>query len=1720
MLRRTFIIISLFVSAILAVCAADNSASKSYVLEKANSFKINGDGRHYGVIDNLHNWTPPKYISFGKDSVFTGKWSGEKDLSGRAVMQADDDNLFFYIEIIDDNPMTGNPEDRWQQDCVELFLSLAPHPPDPDLSAGDIQIQLSPGNGKEIKPSAYVLEGDKKNKLNPEGCEIVAKEADLNIDGVVGCGYVMEAKIPWKLFPVYQKGKKEYITFAFYVSDLDNSGKFNKCIIGGTAASNASTKDYIAGFMYAPQAISTKRTEVGAPPVNVLVPERFLPPEMKSKNIKIWDDSLTVKRSLPGRESICLDGIWAVQTFSSTPPATLDSSKWKYMLTPWDARYFEANRGVPYFTEENSKLILSKWDALKEDSKDQRIRFHHREFLVPKSWEGKNIVLSVEECGLTVKCMYYVNGKLVSGEGYHKKMFFDISKYIIPGQTNSITIMVCATKKNIVPMEPIATYTGDIWIFASESKNVLKTCRVTTSVKNKDITFDFELSSQTVSDNISAKIEICDWKTGEKALEIKPETLESIKTANGSFKLKSSWPNPKLWSPEHPDLYKARIILEDSKGLALDSTEERFGFREVSISGKNLLLNGIPIHIKAMMLGYTEYDRKNLKHMKKLNFNTVVSFYNIVPKYCFNWLDEEGLMVIQQIHPYIGEANFSQYNMSPERKDWLKQYRNHPSVILWVANLNVIGNEAGWCHLNYHVTGTDYFPDKSKSGQDALSKNKDIKAWFQEAVDIPVIDYCSGNQAPVASVMSHQDFGIPLQEAPGLAENWSKKNSYMPFIALESWVGPTGYNLDLLRSSKFKNEAELLGYKDRESSDINIMTEELSQYLGDKAYEISAPVKCFPHKDGRPDATAFKGWDFSLDEVVSKAGNYYIWRPFSASEIAMKALAIRENARGDRGYGMTGRNYFDKNSELPDPIIHALGKNREKASSVTIDKWIQPLCEIKGMEDKMTSVNASFYQSEIPADIPYIEEAKTFKKPQHSYEEYYKDATRPVLAFIGGGPETENFRWKDHAFRTGEKVQKTIVAVNDLEKDIDLKVKWELLDNLGKEMAKGDFEKRIPAGGVLKTPISFIAPKVDKKMDFTISISAGDPKNNVSCADEFKLEFHPVLKKTDSTLKIYCYDEKGLTSSLLERLGIASDKVGSTQNFNGMPDNATLVIGRESLDGFLKIVKPEEFSAKINAGMRVLVMEQGLDSVLGPYMKEIRLRNQFMKMSGHPVTAGFKDSDFAQWRGESSLTPSHPQWDPASEYTEYNNHQMFGKWGNEGIVSTLPIRRPQHGNFRTLLAGGFDQEWAAIIEFHQGKGDIIFCQADVSGRSQNNPVAETLVLQTLKYLNAYNPPALGAAAFCGSGKTLEWIKRFNPELAGSPEKANLLLTDSNENAGVQKQWLEKYVKEDGKTMLVLWPGPNSDLKWISPDISVSLIKEHDNQFYKSVLTDADKKNKLFNGINTDDLFFRFRRPEMPLITKVPSGAQILAGGLFADIPCGKGRVIICQIDPSLHEGERSYAKIVRMFSNILTSFNVAQNYRPTFTAPGMELSQREWRFKTDPENIGGTQGWEKPGFDDSNWRGIKTGTGWESQGVTEENPRVQNPPNTPYNGTGWYRIKFDIPKEYLNTDLYFEAGSIAGEDEVWFNGVKIGETKKTEGVGNYYRKCPRNYKVPADAVKAGENAVAIKVNSPSGIGGISKNPVRITSMDKPYMTALTPMEKDRKTGDPYRFVMW
>jgi len=143
-----------------------------------------------------------------------------------------------------------------------------------------------------------------------------------------------------------------------------------------------------------------------------------------------------------------------------------------------------------------------------------------------------------------------------------------------------------------------------------------------------------------------------------------------------------------------------------------------------------------------------------------------------------------------------------------------------------------------------------------------------------------------------------------------------------------------------------------------------------------------------------------------------------------------------------------------------------------------------------------------------------------------------------------------------------------------------------------------------------------------------------------------------------------------------------------------------------------------------------------------------------------------------------------------------------------------------------------------------------------------------------------------------------------------------------------------------------------------------------------------------------------------------------------------------------------------------------------------------WKFAPDPSDIGLAQKWSTPEFDDSGWKTIKSGAAWQEQGIA-------------YDGWAWYRQKILVPKEAAGVPLAISLTEIPYEDEVYFNGTKIGGL-----TGNYpYANLRlRTYTAPPSLIHYGEpNTIAIRA------WGTVKGGLVAATNPKCYLAELDPL---------------
>ncbi len=144
----------------------------------------------------------------------------------------------------------------------------------------------------------------------------------------------------------------------------------------------------------------------------------------------------------------------------------------------------------------------------------------------------------------------------------------------------------------------------------------------------------------------------------------------------------------------------------------------------------------------------------------------------------------------------------------------------------------------------------------------------------------------------------------------------------------------------------------------------------------------------------------------------------------------------------------------------------------------------------------------------------------------------------------------------------------------------------------------------------------------------------------------------------------------------------------------------------------------------------------------------------------------------------------------------------------------------------------------------------------------------------------------------------------------------------------------------------------------------------------------------------------------------------------------------------------------------------------------------KWRF-----SIGDNPDWAKPGYNDSQWEKIYVPDSWENQGFNG------------YNGYAWYRISFNLPREYDGRTLYLSLGRVDDVDETFINGKMIGRSGSfpPNYQTSYYAW--RNYPIPAEILnRDGSNEIAVRVYDSQLEGGIVEGDIGIFT----FVNALVP----------------
>lgn len=185
--------------------------------------------------------------------------------------------------------------------------------------------------------------------------------------------------------------------------------------------------------------------------------------------------------------------------------------------------------------------------------------------------------------------------------------------------------------------------------------------------------------------------------------------MEEFQTASFTNELVTK--NLTLWSPDNPELYVIKTIIQNSANKIIDEKSDEIGFvnikfhsENISLNGKNISLNGINYYEDSPRFGsalnYFEVEF-DLKKIKEYGFNCIRVPGKPAHPYIIEVCNRIGLFLIQEI-PFnevpsniLRDNNYTQSAID-YLENTIKRDKNSPAIICWGIgnNFDVTCNSA------------------------------------------------------------------------------------------------------------------------------------------------------------------------------------------------------------------------------------------------------------------------------------------------------------------------------------------------------------------------------------------------------------------------------------------------------------------------------------------------------------------------------------------------------------------------------------------------------------------------------------------------------------------------------------------------------------------------------------------------------------------------------------------------------------------------------------------------------------------------------------------------------------------------------------------------------------------------------------------------------------------------------------------------------------------
>lgn len=1443
--------------------------------------------------------------------------------------------------------------------------------------------------------------------------------------------------------------------------------------------------------------LTLKVADLKGPPKNAKLPEG-----VKAE----WDIAKAFREKTPTRERICLNGLWRWTPATARSP--LPEAGWGYFKVPgpWPMTNF-------WSSKESQRCFPSpSWEGMNLHTVSAA--WYQREFSVPADWAGRRIALRLE-C-LNSYAEAYVDG-LRAGEIYFPGGEIDLASQCHPGSKHTLTLFVAAIPMN----EDIVSFgtsydgvkskaevvrrglCGDLWLKSFPAEARIQDVKISTFVRSKSLEIDAALDLKPGSGYmLSARVVDAG---GKEALTGSSASFSADSLKDGRFAFSIPWRNPKLWDADTPEnMYRLELSLLEADGKTADRYfQEPFGFREFEFRGRDLILNGTPTHLffmptdtpatSAASASYAQ-ARESFQRMKSCGMNAVYGHnYSSTPGEHLSFsevlkaADDEGMLFIMAL-PHVSDYRWSAPDAEKTNayrrhvEAYVRMAQNHPSVVMYAMSHNYsgYGDDQNPLRMDGVYDPAPQMKQNVRNRRSQALKGEEIVKEFDKTR--PIYHHESGNLGQAFTLNNYLDF-VPEQERAEWYGHWAEKG-VKPLLLVE--YGNPFYGNWAIYRGEYKGRWQ--NFFSHPMLHQYFHPQWGAQFRGDKAYGIGEAEK----ESLRYEARMWRKGEEFPNYSYPGHGNAPKDIP---NMIEVQAEHLRADWSQMRTWGVSAMSDWD------------LGLCWRASAKATLKDIPLPTDWEKLQKP---GFSPDFLQNEAG-----IMDFALTTLPREDWEltprgKEFMRWNKRIVAYIAG--KASRFTAKDHNCSPGETIEKQLIVLNDSRRETAFSYSCEFD---GKDVAHGS--GKVPPGEQVRIPFRFTAPDSSSNGEFALKASV-DFHNGETQTDSFAINVVPAPEKLAVSCKIALWDAEGETAKLLASLGLKFDRIEAGSDLSGYD---LLVVGRKTLT----TSNPAPDFTKVRDGLRVVVFEQtaeALEKRLGFRVQEYGLRRLFIRHPSHPALAGVKEDWLRDWRGEATLLPPYldnpnPESYPMTEVNGFRSPQAW-RCGCYGNLASVLVEKPAAGDFTPILDGGFDLQYAPLLEYREGKGLVLFCQLDLSGRKGCDasseaagiripvlssvfgssdregcePAAQLLASNIIRYAASFKPQPRLEGIYAGEEAGYAHLKKAGFEIsrfsgkAPSARQVLILGPGGAKELGPQTAALASWLAGGGR-MVGMGLGAG-EIKSLPGFGDVELVeREHISSFFPA------PSEALLSGIGCAELNIREPR-RLPLFADGPNIRPFGDGALATakNVSAAFSQVAPWQFDYSrqynlkptfkrgsflasrllCNAGLQAACPILERLKNPPESFEKGATLQNLMKALWIEGAGRSFLLSTFWKGFPAVkgsepEGWEKTSFDASGWRDLSIPGVWGEQ--YKEFSNVE--------GVFLARLDFEATKELAQAeDATLELGAVDDEDTTYLNGVKVGSVTERTNPRDYW-KAPRRYRIPKGVLKEGRNTLAVRMNN-------------------------------------------